>query len=230
MADPLKFWTPALAISSLLGILVFLIGNPGQDLIVVMILSLVYLWLPLLSGVVLTEADRVTLVRFLLVLGITLWMLVDQTPSWTKTAVLVVALILDGVDGYIARRGTFSSRHGSVFDMETDSVIMVLLAGLSFGINQQPWFIFAIPLFRPTFVMLAHNPKRSGRTQQKGSFFGKFVCIFALCSLVVAVSPPLLAPDFLHGLIVASIILLTVSFSLPYLQKSPLWVLRRNRY
>lgn len=67
-------------------------------------------------------ANWVTLVRLTLVLGLPF----VPAPSFGPT--VVVALMLDGLDGAIARRLGLSSAFGAHFDMETDAVLVALVS------------------------------------------------------------------------------------------------------
>jgi hypothetical protein len=49
-------------------------------------------------------------------------------PSWAVFAVAVIALSLDGIDGWLARRQGYVSDFGARFDMEVDSVLALVLA------------------------------------------------------------------------------------------------------
>ncbi len=83
----------------------------------------------------LTPADRVTLVRAGLLVLVALLVLLrpaDGEPSATTWAWFIVALavpmlLLDAVDGAVARRTTVTER-GARFDMETDAAAVLVLA------------------------------------------------------------------------------------------------------
>ncbi|HVK24709.1 MAG TPA: CDP-alcohol phosphatidyltransferase family protein [Actinokineospora sp.] len=99
---------------------------------------------------VLGPADRVTLLRGLLVGGVTA-LVVTGTGS---TALLVtlagVALALDFVDGQVARRTGTASALGARFDMEVDAfLILVLSVHVAFAVS--PWALL-IGLMRYLFV------------------------------------------------------------------------------
>lgn len=75
-------------------------------------------------------ADRVTLGRAILVGGVTALAAesFDQSaPIALMVALTAVALALDGVDGYTARRTGTSSELGARFDMEIDSFLVLVL-------------------------------------------------------------------------------------------------------
>lgn len=78
------------------------------------------------------QADRVTLTRSTLVGGVTA-LAVDSLRRPAPVAVLValtaVALALDGVDGWVARRTGTASALGARFDMEVDAFLLLVLSG-----------------------------------------------------------------------------------------------------
>ncbi len=80
---------------------------------------------------VLGPADLVTLLRSALVGGVAA-LVADSFSRSVPAAALVVlagvALLLDGVDGRVARRTGTSSEVGARFDMEVDSVLVLLLS------------------------------------------------------------------------------------------------------
>ncbi|HET6855871.1 MAG TPA: CDP-alcohol phosphatidyltransferase family protein [Streptomyces sp.] len=98
-------------------------------------------------------ANRVTLVRATLVGGVTT-LVVDSFESRPPVTVLVVlttvALILDAVDGKVARRTGTSSPLGARFDMEVDAfLILVLSAHVAASLGA---WVLLIGLMRYLFV------------------------------------------------------------------------------
>jgi phosphatidylglycerophosphate synthase len=85
-------------------------------------------------------ADVVTLMRAVLVGGVAALVagsFLGAVPVVALTALTVVALVLDGVDGRVARRTGTVSAVGARFDMEVDSVLVLLLSvyvGRSLGV------------------------------------------------------------------------------------------------
>lgn len=59
--------------------------------------------------------------------------LTDPRLAWTVFGLGLLVLCLDGVDGWLARRAGLQSAFGARFDMETDSVLALLLAGLAWA-------------------------------------------------------------------------------------------------
>lgn len=127
-------------------------------------------------------------------------------PSWALFAVAFVALLLDGVDGWLARRRHEASDFGERFDMAADTAFTVILTFclLAFALVG-PW-VLVIGMLRPAFVLAgrlwpvlaAPLPPSRGR---------KIVCAAALCCLVAGFAPPLAA---LAPLLAASALALLV--------------------
>jgi phosphatidylglycerophosphate synthase len=98
-------------------------------------------------------ANRVTLGRAILVGGVTA-LVADSFRSSPPVTLLVgltaVALILDGVDGKVARRTGTSSALGARFDMEVDS-FLVLVLSVYVSMSLGPW-VLLIGTMRYVFV------------------------------------------------------------------------------
>jgi phosphatidylglycerophosphate synthase len=81
---------------------------------------------------VLRPADRVTMARAVLVGGVTALVADSLSNRPTPVAVLVsmtvVALALDAVDGYVARRTGTAWELGARFDMEVDAFLIFVLS------------------------------------------------------------------------------------------------------
>lgn len=98
-------------------------------------------------------ADWVTLTRAVLVGGVTA-LTVDSFVAEPQTAVLVtltsIALALDAVDGYVARRTGTASALGARFDYEVDAFLILVL-----GVFVAPavgWWVLVLGLARYAFV------------------------------------------------------------------------------
>jgi phosphatidylglycerophosphate synthase len=102
-------------------------------------------------------ADTITLTRATLAGGVTALvadaLVGGQTGSQAPVAALValaaVALVLDAVDGHVARRTGTVSPLGARFDMEVDSALVLVLSvfvALTLG-----WWVVAIGAFRYAF-------------------------------------------------------------------------------
>ncbi|WP_427901709.1 CDP-alcohol phosphatidyltransferase family protein [Marinobacter bryozoorum] len=168
-----------------------------------------------LSGSRFGPADRVTLVRAVLVLFLAS---LAGTPeflqafAWPYALLCLLALTMDGADGYVARRTRTASPFGARFDMELDAFfILVLCAALMFLGKTGPW-VLLIGLMRYGFVMAGWCWTWLNAPLPE-SFRRKTVCVWQLVTLMVALLPP--APDvFVHATLLVALVLLAGSFAL----------------
>lgn len=110
-------------------------------------------------------ANRVTLLRggLLALLGGTMPFLPSASAGsaviagwgWGPAVIAVTALSLDGVDGWVARRAGLSSPYGARFDMESDTLAILILSLLLWRLGLVgPWVLLS-GLLRPGFVLAA---------------------------------------------------------------------------
>ncbi|WP_457147502.1 CDP-alcohol phosphatidyltransferase family protein [Mycobacterium sp. URHB0021] len=98
-------------------------------------------------------ADRVTLARAVLACGVGALMVDSfgrQAPAAILVAISTVALVLDGVDGRVARRTGTASAFGARFDMEVDAFLILVLS--VYVARESGWWVLAIGLARYVFV------------------------------------------------------------------------------
>jgi phosphatidylglycerophosphate synthase len=102
-------------------------------------------------------ANAVTLARATLVGGVTALAAVALTGGRDPVAVVVIlatlALVLDAVDGKVARRTGSTSPLGARFDVETDSFLALVLS--AYVAPTLGWWVLAIGLARYAFVAAA---------------------------------------------------------------------------
>jgi phosphatidylglycerophosphate synthase len=105
------------------------------------------------SQVRLGPADMVTLARAVLGCGVAAVMVDSfgrQAPAVILVALSTVALVLDGVDGLVARRTDTTSAFGARFDMEVDAFLIMVLS--VYVARESGWWVLAIGLARYVFV------------------------------------------------------------------------------
>jgi phosphatidylglycerophosphate synthase len=159
-------------------------------------------------------ANQVTLVRA--IMTVLVLALVAESPNlavtWLAVAVATVALALDGIDGWLARRHGDSSAFGARFDMETDALLIFSIAALSWQQGKAGAWILAAGLLRYLFLasgqllswMQRPLPDRRRR---------RVICVVQIISLILCLLP--LVPTPLSS--VAALIgltLLTASFAI----------------
>ena len=105
------------------------------------------------SQVGMGPADWVTLARAVLACGIAA-LTVDsfggQAPAAILVALSTLALVLDGVDGRVARRTDTTSAFGARFDMEVDAFLIMVLS--VYVARESGWWVLAMGLARYAFV------------------------------------------------------------------------------
>ena len=105
------------------------------------------------SQVGMGPADSVTLARAVLACGVAA-LTVDsfggQAPAAILVALSTVALVLDGVDGRVARRTDTTSAFGARFDMEVDAFLIMVLS--VYVARESGWWVLAMGLARYAFV------------------------------------------------------------------------------
>jgi phosphatidylglycerophosphate synthase len=102
----------------------------------------------------LRPADRVTMTRAVLVGGVTA-LVADSlaqrpTPVGLLVAMAAVALALDAVDGYVARRTGTTSELGARFDMEVDAFLIFVLT--IYAVRPIGGWVLVIGAMRYAFV------------------------------------------------------------------------------
>lgn len=160
-----------------------------------------------------TPADRVTLVRAVLAGGcatLVVLTLFDSaaTRSWLLIALAAPALLLDAVDGWVARRTGTANGYGARFDMETDAAFLVILS-IPVGLVVGPW-VLAIGAMRYLFGAAAYW-RPALRQELSFSQFRRVTAGIQGVVLVLALIP--FVPSQLAALITAlALALLLVSF------------------
>jgi phosphatidylglycerophosphate synthase len=128
-------------------------------------------------------ANFVTMLRVALVAGVA--GLIGELPSQAiarlGVAAVVIVAVLDGVDGWLARRSKEISPFGARFDMEVDAALILILSILVWLHGKAGPWVIACGLMRYAFVAAGWvltwlaGPLRStirGKTVAIAQFFG----------------------------------------------------------
>lgn len=163
-------------------------------------------------------ANRVTLVRAVfvcLVGGVIVFppMSVAETTlvAWVTVAIAALAEGLDAVDGWVARRRKVTSAFGARFDMETDSLFVLLLAILVWRFDKAGSWIIAAGALRYAFALALwlwprlRQPLRPSPRRQA-------VCVAMVLALIVCLAPPV-TPVIATPIAAAAVALLAWSFA-----------------
>jgi len=158
-------------------------------------------------------ADRVTLARTVLIGGCaTIAVLVlagelPPRPGWLL-ALVVPALMLDAVDGFVARRTGTSSAAGARLDMEMDAALLMVLSAMA--VFSLGWWVLAIGGMRYAFVA-ASVIRPQLRAPLPFSQFRRVVAAVQGAALAAALAPVLSLP-VARATVAVALVLLVISF------------------
>ena len=133
-------------------------------------------------------ANVITLLRLALVSILVIPLAGATAAPVAIIAIATIALILDGVDGWLARRQHLSSRFGAAFDMEVDSVFALVLALLAAVVGGVGWWVILLGLPRYLFG-LAQLALPWLTAPLPPRYSGKVICVIQLMVLIVVQSP-----------------------------------------
>ena len=141
-------------------------------------------------------------------------------PGWGLALASAGLLVLDGVDGWLARRTGLVSAFGARFDLEVDALTGLVLAALAFGLGKAGAWVLAIGLMRYAFVALGYL-RPAFAAPLPPSLRRKAVCVAQLGLLTLLLAPPVVPP--VSGLLAgAALALLAWSFA-----RDLAWLARR---
>ena len=157
-------------------------------------------------------ANQVTMVRAFLVAIVAGFIGEPSLPSagWIVVCAAVVATVLDGVDGWLARRTGMASAFGARFDMETDALLIQVLAILAWQFGKAgPWVLIS-GLLRYQFVAAGWVLPWM-REPLFPSVRRKAICVVQIVGLILTILPPIVPPAS-EWLAAASLAALAYSF------------------
>lgn len=158
-------------------------------------------------------ANHVTLFRGALIALVAGLIVTESTPAvlWFAIAVAGSALLLDGIDGSLARRFKLASPFGARFDMEMDAVSTLVLATLVWHFDKAGIWVLASGLMRYAFVaagrewMWLRAPLPPSRRRQT-------VCVVQIAALLVCLAP-FVPPSQSARIAALALVLLCASFA-----------------
>ena len=165
-----------------------------QSVALYALLAALILWhVPaVLAGREMGAANRVTLGRATLLLPVAalVWQpeILSDAGSWWIIALSTVAMMLDGVDGWMARRSNTTTDFGGRFDMELDAFLVLALSVLVWLGGRVGFWVICIGALRYLFVAagwfwpalqtaLPHSRRR------------KIICVVQGVGLLVCLGP-----------------------------------------
>ena len=142
------------------------------------------------------------------------------SAGWIGAGAAVVATVLDGVDGWLARRTGMASAFGARFDMETDALVIQVLAILAVQYGKAgPWVLIS-GLLRYLFVAAGWVLPWM-REPLLPSVRRKAICVVQTVGLILTILPPIVPPAS-EWLAAVSLAALVYSFLV-----DTLWLWRR---
>lgn len=136
-------------------------------------------------------ANRATLVRAALIValvGMAPFITVLGNWLWLYGSLCLLALVLDGVDGAIARATGSATRFGARFDMELDALFILGLCIAVMALEKAGAWVLALGLMRYAFVAASQWLEFMKRPLPE-SFRRKTVCVWQVVTLMIAILP-----------------------------------------
>ncbi len=170
--------------------------------------------------------NLVTMVRAALISVLAMPVLVPDplmggASAWGFFAVAFVAFLLDGVDGWLARRSGLLSLFGARFDMEVDAVFAALLSLIALSGGHAGWWVLGLGFMRYGFVAAGWTlPWLRGALPER--FRRKVVCVIQVGALI-ALLAPVVQPPGSAALAAVALAVLLWSFALDVI-----WLWRRR--
>jgi phosphatidylglycerophosphate synthase len=144
-----------------------------------------------------------------------------SASAWAVVAVALLAFLLDGIDGWLARRSGLQSAFGARFDMEVDAVFAALLALIALAAGLAGWWVLGLGFMRYGFVAAGWLlPWMRGELPER--FRRKVVCVIQIGTLIALLAPAV-QPPLSGALAGAALAVLVWSFLLDVI-----WLWRRR--
>jgi len=134
-------------------------------------------------------ANEVTLSRGALV-ALLAGLIGESAPGVpaVATAVALTVTVMDGIDGWLARRTSMASSFGARFDMETDAVLIAVLAVLAWQFRKVGAWVLLSGAMRYLFVLAAAAVPLL-RRPVPASKRGKSIAVVQMLALIIAIAP-----------------------------------------
>lgn len=146
--------------------------------------------------------NAVTLSRMVLTASLVMPLVAGAANTWAVLGVALLALALDGVDGWLARREGLVSTFGARFDIEVDSAFALVLSLLAYASGSAGALVLMLGL--PRYVFSAAGvflPWLNGPLPERAS--RKVICVIQLATLMVLQVPGAVATAPLVSFVLA---------------------------
>ncbi|WP_353981650.1 CDP-alcohol phosphatidyltransferase family protein [Salinicola endophyticus] len=169
-------------------------------------------------------ANRITLLRAVfiaLVAGLIAYPAFIQRHAEGIAALALLALLLDGIDGWVARHTHSATRFGARFDMELDAFFIVVLCAALVALDKVGSWVLVIGLARYAFVGAGLYWPWLHR-ELPVSYLRKTVCVWQVATLLACLLP-LVTSAWAVALTSLAAALLALSFG-----RDLVWLWRRR--
>jgi len=158
-------------------------------------------------------ANQITTLRAALVALVATFVGAPDTRlvALTAAGIATLATLLDGVDGWFARRTAMSSAFGARFDMEVDALLILVLSVLAWTHDKAGAWVLLSGLIRYAFVGAGLLDARMRRALPP-SRRRRVVCVIQVVALIVVILPQL-EPPASAWLAAVALLLLVASFA-----------------
>lgn len=155
-----------------------------------------------------------TTFRAILVAGISVALVEPRASAtlWAAVAAALFVTLLDGVDGWIARRTGTATTFGARFDMEVDAALILVLSGLAWRYDKTGAWVILSGLLRYLFVLAGsqwpwlQRPLPPSRRRQT-------ICVVQVVALIMTVVP-IVTPPLSVAIAAVALAALCVSFAI----------------
>lgn len=137
-------------------------------------------------------ANGVTFCRMLACL---LVLLLPLDPILAPLLILISVAVLDGLDGYLARRFNESSDMGAYFDKETDALFVLVLCFILYKMGRAPFAILGLGWLRYATVLVFHFIKSKSKKESRFKI-GQIIAVITMIGLLAA----MILPDPYRGI------------------------------
>lgn len=168
-------------------------------------------------------ANRITLARAVLITVVAGSLAANAflEAIWQWLALAVIALLMDGIDGWVARRTHSHSGFGARFDMELDALLILLLCVGLLQLESMGLWVILIGGMRYLFV--AASWQFTWLSQPLfASFRRKLVCVWQVMALLLALTP-------MTSHVASTLLALSAFVSLAYSFGIDIWWLYKQR-
>lgn len=143
--------------------------------------------------------------------------------AWTAASLATLTTLLDGVDGWFARKTRMASAFGARFDMEVDALLILVLSLLAWQHDKAPAWVVLSGALRYAFVVAGWVVDRM-RQPLPASRRRQTVCVVQVVCLIAVMLPTVRPPV---STAVAGVALLALVYSFAV---DTWWLWRRPRF